>query len=160
MDAHVLRKSVLYWSSSGGELVRPRVPLEACLSSFSAPEEVHDFHSTALNAKTTAIKYVYSRYFSCFFYHEEPLFIRRGIIYIFLTGQQGWPHSLITWFCTCGSLLWRLVGSPRSSVLLYYLTKVNNPCVLVWQPLLGNGGLKDKARRMNPRTVEGYQHLE
>lgn len=38
------------------EIVRPRVPLEACLSSFSAPEEVHDFYSTALNTKTTAIK--------------------------------------------------------------------------------------------------------
>lgn len=38
------------------EIVRPRVPLEACLASFSAPEELHDFHSTALNAKTTAIK--------------------------------------------------------------------------------------------------------
>lgn len=38
------------------EIVRPRVPLEACLASFSAPEEVHDFYSTSLNAKTTAIK--------------------------------------------------------------------------------------------------------
>lgn len=38
------------------EIVRPRVPLEACLASFSAPEEVHGFYSTALNAKTTAIK--------------------------------------------------------------------------------------------------------
>ncbi|KAJ3679422.1 hypothetical protein LUZ60_017433 [Juncus effusus] len=41
---------------AGDEIVRPRVPLEACLSSFSAPEEVHDFYSSALNAKTTAIK--------------------------------------------------------------------------------------------------------
>ncbi|PKA50764.1 Ubiquitin carboxyl-terminal hydrolase 14 [Apostasia shenzhenica] len=38
------------------EIVRPRVPLEACLASFSEPEEVHDFYSTALNAKTTAVK--------------------------------------------------------------------------------------------------------
>ncbi|KAJ8490656.1 hypothetical protein OPV22_012377 [Ensete ventricosum] len=38
------------------EIVRPRVPLEACLDCFSAPEEVHDFYSSALNAKTTAIK--------------------------------------------------------------------------------------------------------
>lgn len=38
------------------EIVRPRVPLEACLATFSSPEEVHDFYSTALNAKTTAIK--------------------------------------------------------------------------------------------------------
>uniref|UniRef100_A0A1D1YQ29 Ubiquitin carboxyl-terminal hydrolase n=1 Tax=Anthurium amnicola TaxID=1678845 RepID=A0A1D1YQ29_9ARAE len=37
-------------------IVRPRVPLEACLSTFSAPEEIHDFYSTALNAKTTAVK--------------------------------------------------------------------------------------------------------
>lgn len=38
------------------EIVRPRVPLQACLASFSAPEEVMDFHSTALKAKTTATK--------------------------------------------------------------------------------------------------------
>ncbi|XP_043689178.1 ubiquitin carboxyl-terminal hydrolase 14 [Telopea speciosissima] len=41
---------------SAEEIVRPRVPLEACLASFSAPEEVHDFYSAALNARTTAIK--------------------------------------------------------------------------------------------------------
>lgn len=41
---------------SGDEVVRPRVPLEACLASFSAPEEVHDFYSTALQMKTTAVK--------------------------------------------------------------------------------------------------------
>ncbi|XP_057963166.1 ubiquitin carboxyl-terminal hydrolase 14 [Malania oleifera] len=41
---------------SGDEIVRPRVPLEACLASFSAPEEVLDFYSSALNAKTTAVK--------------------------------------------------------------------------------------------------------
>ncbi|KAL4201858.1 hypothetical protein AMTRI_Chr02g260840 [Amborella trichopoda] len=38
------------------EIVRPRVHLESCLASFTSPEEVHDFYSTALNAKTTAIK--------------------------------------------------------------------------------------------------------
>ncbi|XP_015896842.1 ubiquitin carboxyl-terminal hydrolase 14 isoform X2 [Ziziphus jujuba] len=41
---------------SADEIVRPRVPLEACLASFSSPEEIHDFYSTALKAKTTAIK--------------------------------------------------------------------------------------------------------
>ncbi|GAB2284593.1 ubiquitin-specific protease ubp14 [Dionaea muscipula] len=41
---------------SADEIVRPRVPLEACLASYSAPEEVLDFYSTGLNAKTTAIK--------------------------------------------------------------------------------------------------------
>ncbi|KAJ4975564.1 hypothetical protein NE237_000670 [Protea cynaroides] len=41
---------------SADEIVRPRVPLEACLASFSAPEEVPDFYSSALNARTTAIK--------------------------------------------------------------------------------------------------------
>ncbi|URE25227.1 ubiquitin carboxyl-terminal hydrolase [Musa troglodytarum] len=41
---------------ASGEIVRPRVPLEACLDCFSAPEEVHDFYSSALNVKTTAIK--------------------------------------------------------------------------------------------------------
>ncbi|KAL5548080.1 hypothetical protein UlMin_003311 [Ulmus minor] len=41
---------------SSDEIVRPRVPLEACLASFSSPEEIHGFYSTALKAKTTAIK--------------------------------------------------------------------------------------------------------
>lgn len=41
---------------SSDEIVRPRVPLVACLANYSAPEEVHDFYSTALKAKTTAIK--------------------------------------------------------------------------------------------------------
>ncbi|KAG9452804.1 hypothetical protein H6P81_005708 [Aristolochia fimbriata] len=38
------------------EAVRPRLPLEACLACFTAPEEVQDFYSTALNSKTTATK--------------------------------------------------------------------------------------------------------
>ncbi|KAL6538376.1 ubiquitin-specific protease ubp14 [Orobanche gracilis] len=38
------------------EIIRPRVPLMDCLECFSAPEELHDFYSTALNAKTTATK--------------------------------------------------------------------------------------------------------
>ncbi|KAK6132615.1 hypothetical protein DH2020_033645 [Rehmannia glutinosa] len=41
---------------SSEEIVRPRVPLMDCLECFSAPEELHDFYSTALNAKTTAVK--------------------------------------------------------------------------------------------------------
>ncbi|XP_060191022.1 ubiquitin carboxyl-terminal hydrolase 14 isoform X2 [Lycium barbarum] len=41
---------------SADEIVRPRVSLKDCLDCFSAPEEVHDFYSTALTAKTTAIK--------------------------------------------------------------------------------------------------------
>lgn len=41
---------------SDDEIVRPRVPLEACLASFSAPEEIHGFYSSALKSKTTAIK--------------------------------------------------------------------------------------------------------
>ncbi|GAU28743.1 hypothetical protein TSUD_372520 [Trifolium subterraneum] len=41
---------------SGDEIVRPRVPLEACLANFSAPEDIHDFYSTALKRKTTALK--------------------------------------------------------------------------------------------------------
>ncbi|MCI12375.1 ubiquitin carboxyl-terminal hydrolase 14-like, partial [Trifolium medium] len=41
---------------SGDEIVRPRVPLEACLANFSAHEDIHDFYSTALKRKTTALK--------------------------------------------------------------------------------------------------------
>ncbi|CAN1239308.1 Ubiquitin carboxyl-terminal hydrolase 14 [Linum grandiflorum] len=41
---------------SNNEIVRPRVPLEACLANFSAPEEIQDFYSTALRAKTIAMK--------------------------------------------------------------------------------------------------------
>lgn len=43
---------------SPDEIVRPRVPLMDCLDNFAAPEELHDFYSTALNGKTTAIKSV------------------------------------------------------------------------------------------------------
>lgn len=42
---------------SDEEIVRPRIPLAACLESFHAPEEVQDFYSSAINARTTAIKY-------------------------------------------------------------------------------------------------------
>eukprot|EP00897_Mesotaenium_endlicherianum_P009541 jgi/Mesen1/8615/ME000050S08022 len=38
------------------EVVRPRVPLAACLDTFSGAEEVPGFYSTAIRATTTAIK--------------------------------------------------------------------------------------------------------
>lgn len=38
------------------EIVRPRVPLTACLESFSASEQVPDFYSSAIKGRTTAIK--------------------------------------------------------------------------------------------------------
>ncbi|KAJ4726213.1 Ubiquitin carboxyl-terminal hydrolase [Melia azedarach] len=41
---------------SSDEIVRPRVPLESCLATFSAAEEIPDFYSSALKAKTTATK--------------------------------------------------------------------------------------------------------
>ncbi|KAL3639889.1 ubiquitin-specific protease ubp14 [Castilleja foliolosa] len=41
---------------TSNEIVRPRVPLMDCLECFSAHEELHDFYSSALNAKTTAVK--------------------------------------------------------------------------------------------------------
>ncbi|KAF3512348.1 hypothetical protein F2Q69_00003920 [Brassica cretica] len=41
---------------STDEIVRPRVPLEACLATFSSPEQIRDYYSTALKGKTTAIK--------------------------------------------------------------------------------------------------------
>lgn len=47
-----------FHNRSNEDIVRPRVPLEACLASFSGPEEIPDFYSTALNSKTTATKYV------------------------------------------------------------------------------------------------------
>jgi ubiquitin carboxyl-terminal hydrolase 5/13 len=46
-----------FHNRSNEDIVRPRVPLEACLSSFSGPEEIPDFYSTALNSKTTVTKY-------------------------------------------------------------------------------------------------------
>lgn len=55
----VLLEFLLSMTCSGRtneEIVRPRVPLEACLATFSAPEELPDFYSTALKAKTTATK--------------------------------------------------------------------------------------------------------
>lgn len=47
---------VMEYNRAAAEVVRPRVPLEACLASYSSPEEVMDFFSTALKAKTTATK--------------------------------------------------------------------------------------------------------
>jgi ubiquitin carboxyl-terminal hydrolase 5/13 len=44
---------------SSDEIVRPRVPLAACLANYSAPEEIQDYYSTALKAKTTALKYAF-----------------------------------------------------------------------------------------------------
>ncbi|GFQ97105.1 ubiquitin carboxyl-terminal hydrolase 5 [Trichonephila clavata] len=38
------------------EIVRPRIPLQACLDCFSSLESVDDFFSTAINAKSTAYK--------------------------------------------------------------------------------------------------------
>lgn len=49
--------SMIILLRSDEEIVRPRVPLAACLEIFSAPEEVQDFYSSAINARTTAIKY-------------------------------------------------------------------------------------------------------
>lgn len=37
-------------------LVRPKIPLSACLDTFAQPETVEQFYSTAINAKTTAKK--------------------------------------------------------------------------------------------------------
>lgn len=46
---------ILYRSDE--EIVRPRIPLAACLENFYAPEEVQDFYSSAINTRTSAIKY-------------------------------------------------------------------------------------------------------
>jgi ubiquitin carboxyl-terminal hydrolase 5/13 len=37
-------------------VVRPRVPLSACLEAFAAPETIQDFYSSAIKGKTTAVK--------------------------------------------------------------------------------------------------------
>ena len=49
--------NIFILSRSTDEIVRPRVPLEACLATFASPEQIHDYYSTALKGKTTAIKY-------------------------------------------------------------------------------------------------------
>eukprot|EP00850_Spirogloea_muscicola_P012169 SM000078S22028 [mRNA] locus=s78:18702:23792:- [translate_table: standard] len=38
------------------EIVRPRVPLAACLASFAGAEEIHNFYSSAIRGCTTATK--------------------------------------------------------------------------------------------------------
>ncbi|GBN87747.1 Ubiquitin carboxyl-terminal hydrolase 5, partial [Araneus ventricosus] len=38
------------------EIVKPRIPLQACIDCFSSLELVDDFYSTAINAKSTAYK--------------------------------------------------------------------------------------------------------
>ena len=67
-------------SRSSDEIVRPRVPLEACLASFTGPEEV-DFYSTALKTKTTAIKYVCNSFF-IFIIVDVSLYLLHLIFFI------------------------------------------------------------------------------
>ncbi|XP_024538782.1 ubiquitin carboxyl-terminal hydrolase 14 [Selaginella moellendorffii] len=64
LDAATNRDEVAAYekiTSEGGnsgekiEVVRPRIPLSACLDRFAAPDEV-EFYSTAVNARTTALK--------------------------------------------------------------------------------------------------------
>lgn len=40
------------------ELVRAKVPFTSCLEAYGAPEQVDDFWSTALQAKSVALKWV------------------------------------------------------------------------------------------------------
>ncbi|XP_013780596.1 ubiquitin carboxyl-terminal hydrolase 5-like isoform X1 [Limulus polyphemus] len=37
-------------------VIRPKIPLSVCLENFAAPETLEDFFSTAINAKSTALK--------------------------------------------------------------------------------------------------------
>lgn len=46
----------LIFSRDPKEIVRPRIPLSACIESFAADETVEDFYSSALKAKTLAKK--------------------------------------------------------------------------------------------------------
>lgn len=39
------------------DIVRPKVTLQSCLEALIRPEEVQNFYSTAINGKTTALKY-------------------------------------------------------------------------------------------------------
>ncbi|XP_024356450.1 ubiquitin carboxyl-terminal hydrolase 14 [Physcomitrium patens] len=55
-EKNLAQKELAGEKLSDEEIVRPRVPLSACLENFSAPEEVMDFYSSAINARTTAIK--------------------------------------------------------------------------------------------------------
>jgi len=38
------------------EMVRAKIPFESCLQSYAEPEQVDDFWSTALLAKSVAVK--------------------------------------------------------------------------------------------------------
>ena len=40
------------------EIVRPKVTLQSCLEALSRPEEIQNFYSSAINGKTTALKYL------------------------------------------------------------------------------------------------------
>ncbi|XP_050218247.1 ubiquitin carboxyl-terminal hydrolase 14 [Mercurialis annua] len=64
---------------SSEEIVRPRVPLEACLANFSAPEEIQDFYSTALNAKTTSQKTAgFTSFPDCLVLHMRKFVMEEG----------------------------------------------------------------------------------
>lgn len=43
-------------SRKADEVVRPKVTLQSCLEALVRPEEIQNFFSSAINAKTTALK--------------------------------------------------------------------------------------------------------
>lgn len=42
------------------ELVRAKIPFSACLQAFTEPDNVDDFWSSALQAKSAAVKWVFT----------------------------------------------------------------------------------------------------
>lgn len=55
-DAERQRRTAEEQGTELPEVVRAKVPFQACLDSFSEPEQVEDFWSTALQAKSVAVK--------------------------------------------------------------------------------------------------------
>ena len=129
--------NIFILSRSTDEIVRPRVPLEACLATFSSPEQIRDYYSTALKGKTTAIKYGVFFFLSESYHNSRLEWIQTNILRVkFCAGQLVWHLSQIIWCCTCGSLLWRQAGCQRNLVSFWNSNPFNIPSLAFYIKML------------------------
>ncbi|KAK6132743.1 hypothetical protein DH2020_033548 [Rehmannia glutinosa] len=117
----------------------PPVPLMDCLECFSAPEELHDFYSTALNAKTTAVK-------PDFVPDYLVLHMRKFVL------EEGWVPK---------SLVYVYVDVPDT----IDISNMRSKGLQSWEELLPDGAEEDAEPNANEDIVNqlvsmGFQYLQ
>ncbi|KAK6154301.1 hypothetical protein DH2020_008549 [Rehmannia glutinosa] len=118
------------------------VPLMDCLECFSAPEELHDFYSTALNAKTTAVKTAGLTSFPDYL----VLHMRKFVL------EEGWVPK---------SLVYVYVDVPDT----IDISNMRSKGLQSWEELLPDGAEEDAEPNANEDIVNqlvsmGFQYLQ